>query len=126
MDQDASVVLPARLTACGMAVEILLCMLVVGCSILRPDGTRAHHYFGYVRVIIPPSHPAEEVQASDVATIGLRIANGIGVGYMHDYRLAVPLDCRLVVLVRNQQQLDHTLKILSKTMKEDLCVSIRP
>ncbi len=117
----------ARITAYGvLSVFITLCLWTVGCTTIQPDGTRMQHYFGYVRVMMPPSHPAETVQATDVTMVGLRIVNGIGVGYLHDYRLAVPLDCRLVVLVQNQQQLDHAIQNLTKTMKENLCVSVRP
>ena len=102
---------------------LLLFLLGAGCTTVNHDGTISHHYFGYVKVIIPDEKG--DVRAADITTVGLRIDKGIGLGYLHDYRLAVPLDCRIVVIVKNQNQLDHAVKMLSK-MEDNLCVAVQP
>ncbi|GJM30601.1 MAG: hypothetical protein DHS20C17_32360 [Cyclobacteriaceae bacterium] len=102
---------------------LLLLLLGAGCSTVNPDGTISRHYFGYVKVIIPGTKG--DVSAVDITTVGLRIGKGIGLGYLHDYRLAAPLDCRIVVIVKNQNQLDHAVNMLSK-MEENLCVAVQP
>jgi len=92
---------------------------------VNPDGTIAHHYVGYVKVLIPPSYgDAKYIHAVDVTSVGIQVRDGVGVGYFRDQRLAVPLDCRVVVLVRTQAQLDHTVAMLNRTTREGLCATI--
>jgi hypothetical protein len=92
---------------------------------VNADGTTTHHYVGYVRVVVPPSYSAgDTVHAFDVESIGIHVRDGMGVGYYRDRRVSVPLDCRLVVLVRTQQQLDHAVETLGRFNKEAACASI--
>ncbi len=58
---------------------------------------------------------------------GLRISDGIGIGYMAQNIVAVPLECRVVVLVQNQQQLDRAIHLYrTELSKGDLCTAIKP
>jgi hypothetical protein len=60
---------------------------------------------------------------------GLRISDGIGIGigYMAQNIVAVPLECRVVVLVQNQQQLEHAIRLYKTELsKGDLCTAIKP
>ena len=50
-----------------------------------------------------------------------------GLGLMSTKVLSVPRDCRIVILVKNQEQLDNLKKFLAlelRNNKEDICVSI--
>lgn len=80
---------------------------------IHPNGTLVRHYFGYVRVEVPQADASQPVYVSDVSTLGIRVGNGIGVGYLREKQIVVPLDCRLVILVSNQGQLDDAVKKLS-------------
>ncbi len=101
---------------------------VAGCApiaTVNADGTIAHHYIGYVKVIVPPSvASSESVHALDVSSIGLQVRDGVGVGYFRDSRVAVPLDCRLVVLVRTQEQLERAIEILKPMKGDGLCATV--
>lgn len=92
---------------------------------VNPDGTTSHHYFGYVKVVVPQGYSSEgQIHSVDVTSIGLQVRDGVGVGYFRDNRITVPLDCRLVVLVRNQEQLDKTIDFLKTKGADNLCTSI--
>lgn len=71
------------------------------------------HYLGYVRVVVPQAEAGQPVYVSDVSTLGIRVSDGFGVGFMRDKQVVVPLDCRLVVLVATQKQLDDAVEKLS-------------
>jgi hypothetical protein len=83
-------------------------------------------YFGVVRVVSAPaqSNAALPVTALDSHVVGLRFQNGVGVGYFHDQRYEVPADCRIVVFVQNQQQLDQ-LSHQFADFKEGICGTIK-
>jgi hypothetical protein len=81
------------------------------------------HYLGWVRVEQPRTFGPDELHVREATSIGLRVGNGIGIGYEHEARVYVPLDCRLVVLVRSELQLDRAVNQLNASgIKEGLCV----
>ena len=101
---------------------------LAGCAPLatvNSDGTISHHYFGYVKVVVPQSYSSEgQIHAVDVTSVGLQVRDGVGVGYFRDNRIVVPLDCRLVVLVKNQGQLDNAVDSLKAMGGNNICASI--
>lgn len=105
-------------------------MALAGCTpitTVRQDGSTVKHYFGYVRVIEPPTAGRDEqFKVSEVETFGVRIVRGVGFGYFHERNEYIPLDCRLVIRVVDKQQLEEVLEILSPIMKEGLCVTVAP
>jgi hypothetical protein len=109
---------------------IFTCLAGAGCSPLttvQADGSIAYHHFGYVKVVIPSSYSSgsEKVSATDITTTGIKIGDGLSVGYMRDKKIIVPLDCKAVILVSNQQQLDQTVQLLKQFgEKEGLCASL--
>jgi len=115
-----------RLRATLLALTVLLA--TAGCApiaTVNSDGMIAHHYFGYVKVVIPPSvASAESVHALDLSSIGLQVRDGVGVGYYRESRVTVPLDCRLVVLLRTQEQLDRAMEILKPMKGDGICASV--
>lgn len=115
-------------------IKLLLSALgmssLLGCSpmtTVAPDGTIAYHHFGYVKVIVPNTYSSTDktVSATDVSTLGIRLQNGIGVGYFRDKQVVVPLDCHTVFLVSNQEQLDKAISTLNEIHKtEGVCAAI--
>lgn len=86
--------------------------LLAGCAsapVVEPDGTLVRHYVGLVKVVVPQAHARSPVYSSDVSVIGLRVGGGIGVGYVRDRQVVVPLDCRVVLMVATQAQLDDAV-----------------
>lgn len=91
------------------------------------NGSTIKHYFGYVRVIEPPATgPDDQFNISEIETIGVRLVNGIGVGYFYERNEYIPLDCRLVVRVADKQQLERVLETLTPIIREGLCVTVSP
>lgn len=105
-----------------------LFFIIVGissCTTIRQDGSVVKHYFGYVKVITPPTvGNVENFRVMEVSTSGLRIENGLGVGYFYERNEYIPLDCRLVVRVVNEKQLHDVVKTLSLFEKEGLCATV--
>ncbi|MBF0563788.1 MAG: hypothetical protein HQK89_00955 [Nitrospirae bacterium] len=107
-------------------------LILTGCTPLttiRYDGSVVKHYFGYVKVIEPPTFGHnEEFKVSEIETFGLRIYNGMGVGYFHERNEFIPLDCRLVIRVTDKRQLDRVFETLSNTkiMEEGICATVSP
>ncbi len=115
------------------AVTILVGVLAIaGCAqftTVRQDGSVVKHYIGYVRVIEPPTvGKGEPFYVSEIETLGLRLSKGVGLGYFHERSEAIPLDCRLVINVANEQQLERVFQVLfqSKIMEEGLCATVSP
>jgi hypothetical protein len=107
-----------------LPIAIFICLLT-GCVTIDPDGTLTRHYFGYVKVIVPLAYdPSGTTRAVETTTIGVRVENGVMVGYVHDKLISVPLDCRLVVMVRNNRQLDEAVDKLAKASRGDVCAVV--
>jgi len=111
-------------TLCGM---ICMTTLIASCAAItvRDDGSTVRHHFGYVRVITPPTTSSSgKFQAMEYTSLGLRVENGLGFGYYHERNEYIPLDCRLVIRVMNEQQLKDAVRNLSFLEKEGLCVTV--
>lgn len=116
------------------AASLALPMLVLcGCTTVRQDGTVVQHYVGYVRLLSRPSSDHPTIERINVVTTGAWLvptvsAHGIlpsvGVGYSHDTRELIPLDCRVVIRVQSEQQLRLAMTLLESSSLdgESLCV----
>jgi hypothetical protein len=85
------------------------------------------HHFGYTRVEAPPTiskNTEEEFKANDIRTWGIRISEGVVIGYSHERNEYIPLDCRLVIRVANEEQLEKVLNMLKHFEKEGLCLTV--
>lgn len=108
-------------------LTLLEVLHLTACSAVsvREDGSSVRHHFGYVRVITPPTvSDSRKYQAMEYSTFGLRVENGLGIGYYHERNEYIPLDCRIVIRVMNEQQLKDVLQTLSFLKKEGLCVTV--
>jgi len=109
---------------------VLLLAAMGGCAssvTVQPDGTMVRRYLGYVRVEVPQAEASQPVYVSDVSTVGIRVGDGFGIGFLRDKQVVIPLDCRLVVLVSTQEQLDDAVRKLSffKDMP-GFCAAVSP
>lgn len=101
------------------ALCVATALACAGCAsapAIQPDGTLVRHYLGYVKVVVPQAMDGrgnQPVHTSETTVLGLRVGDGMGLGYVRDRQVHVPLDCRLVVLVANQAQLDQAVARLS-------------
>jgi len=102
---------------------LLLLLGLGGCAHSGSDAG-VTHYLGWVRVEQPRTVGSDELHARSATAIGLWVGNGMGIGYQHDQRVYVPLDCRLVLLVKSPEQLERTVVQLNAVgIKEGLCVA---
>jgi hypothetical protein len=110
-----------------------------GCSYstVRDSGELVRHYFGYVKVITPAVHsPNSAVRVLEIENVGFWVAvdrrpaeedaagYGTGIGYRHDRREFIPLDCRVVMRVKNADQINSILMLLNEEAREKggICV----
>lgn len=71
-------------------------------------------YFGFVR--IKGAEPTSAVRSRRASTAGLWLgAHGTGAGWRHDGWVTVADDCEVIVLVKNEAQLQSAVRLLSST-----------
>ena len=104
--------------------------IVGGCTpmlTVNTEGSTIIHHFGWVRVL-KPATSSDTINATSLRTIGMRIGRSMGVGYFDESLLVVPNDCRLVILVRTQAQLNQVLNTWPFAQKDGgaPCVSVSP
>lgn len=121
--------LVSRVLCCKLA-NLFPALLLSACSTtasIQPDGTLVRHYLGYVRVVVPQAQADHPVYVSNVSTLGLRFADGVSVGYVRDKQTVVPIDCRFVLLVSTQKQLEDALQKLSLFQgMPNVCAAVSP
>ncbi|MEI9885545.1 MAG: hypothetical protein WDN08_03445 [Rhizomicrobium sp.] len=108
-------------------VVLIACGVASACTTVdTAKGPVNATYFGIVRVATQPaqSNAAAPVTALDTRALGLRFQDGLGIGYFHDQRYQVPADCRLVIFVQNQEQLDQLSRQFAG-FKEGICGTIK-
>jgi hypothetical protein len=98
----------------------VLCTLLGGCTTLSVDGAHGPQgrrtFVGVVHVDAPigpmSGSAAARVRVWDVTTLGLRLGDGVSLGYAKDRLLSIPLDCRLVIFVRDLAQMQHAQSLI--------------
>jgi hypothetical protein len=98
----------------------------VSTAAVRPDGMVERQYWGYLKyAVTDPRWPAQKLTRSDITAIGLRAENGIGIGYFRDQSITAPLDCRLLVVVQSNEQLERVLAFIKTTNSGvNLCTAV--
>jgi hypothetical protein len=112
-------------TGAPLVVMLGCGLLLSACTTIEPGKAPSDAwYFGavHVRNTLAPGAPRSgmPIVILDIQSLGLSVADGIGFGYSHERRTAVPLDCRLVVFVQNQKQFDDIARLLADK-KENIC-----
>ena len=88
-------------------------------------GRTVAHHFGYVQVIKPPLTNGN-INVTGIKTIGVTIQNGITLGFEENKIVSVPIDCRVLVIVQNDQQLEYFIKHFEKSKGKEICATITP
>ena len=105
--------------------------LLAGCTNLQsPDdsGRAVRRYFGLVQIVRSPSvQMPPDAEVEGVRVYGLKLDRGLTLGFSQTSIVRVPADCRAVILVKSQEQLDQVKQFLSAmTKKGDLCGALTP
>jgi hypothetical protein len=93
----------------------LLCLLamVLGLTACASssvkNGYQTHSYFGWINVQAKQQEPNDPV-IERITTLGLRMGPGFGLGYLDDTRVQLPLDCRLVIFVKDLEQMENLFR----------------
>lgn len=98
-----------------------------GCVIAPGAAGVDGHYLGYVR--LKPGESAEGGRVSDVETLGAWLEPAsrtggpasAGVGYRRAQRVAVPLDCRIAVIVRSEAQMAEARTLIQSLEGRQAC-----
>ncbi len=116
---------------------MLLSILISGCTTYTDNGELVRHHFGYVKVITPAIHaPEAAVRSLEVETYGVWMnidgragsedtkGYGAGVGYQFDRRDFIPLDCRVVIKAKNQEDINFILNQIKNNgnREKGICV----
>lgn len=93
---------------------LMLLLFFTSCTEYTENGELVRHHFGYIKIVAPAFHaPESAVRALEVETYGVWahmdsrsqgediVGRSLGAGYRFDRRELIPLDCRLVIRVRN-------------------------
>ena len=89
-------------------------------------GASVQRYFGYLEVTQPPlvnMPPNAEVEG--VRVYGIKVEQGFTLGYSDTNVVRVPIDCRAVILVKTQEQLDQVKQLLNGK-ESDICGAVTP
>jgi hypothetical protein len=106
--------------------SILLIQACTSSMSIDEKGRTVAHHFGYVRVIKPPLLNNENINVTGVKTVGLSIRNGITLGYEENKIISVPLDCRVIVVVQNREQLEEFANIINDLKGKEICATVTP
>ncbi len=111
-----------------MFIIFLSILSMPGCATTTykfKDDSSSSSYFGYIKFIEPPTlSPNDDFKVAEIEAYGIRIMNGLGVGYFHERLETIPLDCRIVIRVMNREQFKMIEEILLPIAKEGLCITI--
>ncbi|REG59305.1 hypothetical protein B0G80_2040 [Paraburkholderia sp. BL6669N2] len=103
----------------------LVCLGLSGCVIQNEHvngAIESTRYFGVVKI---DTYGDRELQVTQnkFTTVGLRVGAQSGVGFFSESILYVPLDCRVVVLVNTESQLEAARRFIQDPiMATELCV----
>lgn len=101
---------------------VLLCS---GCATVIPSEQPAStsYHLGLVKVVGMEPGDQTRVTGINVQTFGLRIMDGLTLGYVSEKTFRAPSDCRVVVIVRTDAQLRQARALLNSLKGEKLCAA---
>lgn len=113
----------------GLAI-LIFTLLSSGCAShsIGTNGNVTKRYIGWIEVTGKLKQETFEKKIDEgrierVRALGLRIANGFSAGYFDDTALTLPLDCRLVIIVKTIEQIRQISEVYPQLLKtENLCI----
>lgn len=115
--------------------QILIAMsttlVLAGCGTshvsLDENGRTVVHHWGYTRIIKPPLTTADQpMNVTGYELMGFSVGEGFTLGYKSNSIIQVSSDCRVLVVVSDQEQFEHLLKHLDDIGAKDLCATVSP
>ncbi len=107
------------------ALLALMAAALAGCgptsTTTNADGTQVRHYFGYVRIEGRAPSAEVTIQRVSLTTVGMRVRDGLGLGYFDEDRVYAAPSCRIVVLVRTDEQLREAFNQVARLERGDVC-----
>ena len=100
-----------------------------GCASTTVDekGRVVVHHFGYVKIIKPPVYPNNnEINVTGAKLIGFSVGSGLTIGYKAEEVIRVPLDCKVLIVVKDADQFKHLLNEITKIQGDDICATVSP
>lgn len=107
---------PARWAIAGVV------LLAAACSIRTELGPGATAHLGLTYVDAPDPAASAGVSTTRVRTLGARLGPDFSLGYFDEQRILVPLDCHLVVLVRDTDTAAAASSLIAPLQKEGTCI----
>ena len=125
--------MPERKYSCYFVFVLIFSMLVLqlGCASytsIDDKGRVVVHHFGYVKLVKPPVYPNNmEINVTGVTLVGFSVGDGFTLGYKNSKLIQVPMDCRVLIIVKDAAQFNHMLDEFSDVIKgEDICATVSP
>lgn len=105
---------------------LILNTITTSCALTRETGGfRTKYFIGFGKVSYPAQiSPEHNICITDISTIGINIESGIGLGFFHRHIESVPEDCRVYIKVRNKEDLDRLILLISQLPKEGICAAL--
>lgn len=111
----------------GATLLVAVAMTLVGCSTVEVpgSGTQSRYHFGLTKVLSRGAESRQRVGVHQIRTLGLRIGPGFGVGYFADDEFDIPLDCRIVVIPRDEAAMAGIGALIERLKEvQQLCVEL--
>ena len=83
-------------------------------------------YFGFLSLNRTQDTKSPSSQVLKISGLGLRWGTYNALGYFEEIRFTVPSGCKVVVLVRNEQEALSVSHILKDSLKESPCTVLSP
>jgi hypothetical protein len=91
------------------ALLLVVLGLTACASSEKQNGHQTRSYFGWLSVQEKLQESGNAVVERVMAT-GLRLGPGVGIGYFDDTRVLLPQDCRLVIFVKDLEQMENLFR----------------
>lgn len=102
--------------------------MLSGCAsktIVDEHGRVVIHNFGYVKIVKPPVFPAEKaINVTGAELVGFSVGDAFTIGYKSSEFMNIPIDCRVLVVVKNAVQLQHLINEFSLIGEDEVCATI--
>lgn len=113
--------------AAGPVLVVAAAMALGSCStvVLPGSGTEPRYHFGLTKIVSRGSENNQRIGLRQIHTLGLRIGPGFGVGYFADDEFDIPLDCRIVVIPRDEAAMADIGELIERLKEvQQLCVEL--
>lgn len=102
-----------------LPVLMIFILLTTGCAApVFQEGYQTRSYFGWITVIEKMQDESQS-KVESIKSLGLSIGRSFGIGYFEDTRIILPLDCGMVIFVKDLDQMENLFKTYPQLRKGD-------